>query len=184
MFAQIIQQKSQTAWQQRRFPHGETFSALHKHTGSFCPGPFPQHFGTQVFPALRSRLGHVDLLGTNFTQHRSKTLFQDTPAGIPSHPQQCPGDDDPAPAAGASPGNEGHTPIQVSLAGGAPTTPHQLYSVGLSSCDVPGWMASHFSLSRNTGSTWIPLSVPECSAFPRNSITKSVQLKGKDSASI
>lgn len=44
MFAQIIQQKSQTAWQQRRFPHGETFSALHKRTGSFCPASLPSTF--------------------------------------------------------------------------------------------------------------------------------------------
>lgn len=102
---------------------------LYKHR--FILACFPQHFGTQVFHGLRSHLRHVDLLSTNFTQHRSKTRISRTLyyfLGCHCIPGSVLGDDSPAPAADARLG-DARAQVPVSLAEGAPSTPHQLYSM-------------------------------------------------------
>lgn len=132
---------------------------------------FPQHFGTQVFHGLRSRL-RQDLLSTNFTQHRSKTRISKTLyyfLGCHCIPSSVLGDDNPAPAADARLGECG---THSSPSEPGRRCPHHISFIpwDLSSCGVPDWkhdewMASHFSPSWNTHTTWIPFSFPKCSAF-------------------
>lgn len=163
---------------------------LYKHR--FILACFPQHFGTQVFHGLRSRL-RQDLLSANFTQHRSKTRISKTLyyfLGCHCIPSSVLGDDNPAPAADArlgecgthsSPSEPGrrcpHHSTSALFHGIYPAVVFQTGNM------MNGWhlIFPHPGTHTLHG---FPFPFPSVLPSPRNSITKSVQFKGKHSASI
>lgn len=166
---------------------------LYKHR--FILACFPQHFGTQVFHGPRSYLGHVNLLSNHFTQHKSKTLSKTLYycLGCRCIPGSVLGMTIQAQLQMPGAGNAGHTQVQVSLAEGAPTTPHQLYSMGfiqLSCFRLETWWMdgiSFFPVLEHThyvDSLFLSQASRLPPRIPPGIVTISVQFKGKSSASI